>query len=140
MGNEDQITLLLKPRLGLVLRQLVSTYGNPSEGIGVLHLGLGTLQVAGDAGVFGPVQHGADFLAQFQRCRPDEPRRLSPNPDEDVRPAVQDVDTLGVQEGLQLWRRTGTCGFKATQRGYDAATILEEQMDSPVSAPGGYPV
>lgn len=29
------------------------------------HLTLGSLQVAGDAGVFGPVQHGADLLAQF---------------------------------------------------------------------------
>lgn len=29
------------------------------------HLSLGSLQVAGDAGVFGPVKHGADFLAQF---------------------------------------------------------------------------
>lgn len=28
-------------------------------------LALGALQVAGDAGVFGPVQHGADLLAQF---------------------------------------------------------------------------
>lgn len=29
------------------------------------HLRLGALQVAGDAGMLGPVQHGADFLSQF---------------------------------------------------------------------------
>lgn len=29
------------------------------------HLTLGALQVAGDAGMLGPVQHGADFLSQF---------------------------------------------------------------------------
>ena len=29
------------------------------------YLALGALQVAGDEGVFGPVQHGADLLTQF---------------------------------------------------------------------------
>lgn len=66
------------------------------------HLTLGSLQVAGDAGVFGPVQHGADLLAQFQGGGSDQAGRLSPDPDEDVGPAVQDVNALGVQQGLQL--------------------------------------
>lgn len=30
-----------------------------------LYLALGALQVAGDTGMFGPVQHGADLLTQF---------------------------------------------------------------------------
>lgn len=68
------------------------------------HLALCALQVARDAGVFGPVQHGADLLTQFQSCSPDETRGLPPDPDEDVRPAVQDVNTFGVQQRLELKR------------------------------------
>lgn len=69
------------------------------------HLTLCSLQVAGDAGVFRPVQHGADLLAQFQGGGSDQSGGLSPDPDEDVGPAVQDVNTLGVQQGLQLWKK-----------------------------------
>ena len=71
------------------------------------HLTLGALQVAGDAGVFGPVQHGADLLTQFQSGGSDETRRLPPDPDEDVGPAVEDVHALRVQQGLQLRNEMG---------------------------------
>lgn len=79
------------------------------------HLTLGSLQVAGDAGVFGPVQHGADLLAQLQGGGSDQAGRLPPDPDEHVGPAVQDVNALGVQQGLQLWR--GEVGATGREKG-----------------------
>ena len=79
--------------------------GEPPAGCAPLsstHLALGALQVAGDEGVLGPVQHGADLLAQLEGRRPDQPGGLPPDPDEHVGPAVQDVHPLSVQQGLQL--------------------------------------
>lgn len=52
--------------------------------------------------MFGPVQHPAHLLAQLQGGRAHQPRRLAPDPDEHVRPAVQDVHPFGVQQALQL--------------------------------------
>lgn len=68
----------------------------------VCYLTLGALQVAGDTGMFGPVQHGADLLTQFQGGGSDQTWRLPSNPYEDVRPAVQDVNALCVEQRLQL--------------------------------------
>lgn len=71
-------------------------------GTSLPYLALGALQVAGDHGVLGPVQHPAELLAQLQRRRTHQPRGFPPDPDEDVRPAIQDVHALGVQQALQL--------------------------------------
>jgi len=108
-----------------------STAAWGSAPVGLPYLALGALQVPGDHGVLGPVQHAAQLLAQLQRCRPHQPRRLPPDPDEDVGPAVQDVHALGVQQALQLGAPQGTRGSGTHQ-----LSQLENSLPAPKRQPG----
>lgn len=67
-----------------------------------LYLALCSLQVADDHRMLGSVQHTTQLLSQLQCGRSNQPWRFAPNPDEHIRPAVQDVDSFGVQKALQL--------------------------------------
>lgn len=56
------------------------------------------------------MQHGADLLTQFQGGSSDQTWRLPPDPDEHVRPAVEDVHALCVQQSLHLRKETEADG------------------------------
>lgn len=83
------------------------------------HLRLGALQAAADHCVTWPVQHPTQLLAQLECSSTHQAWGLAAKPDEDIRPAVQDVHTSCVQQALQLYDkwlavRTWTTEFYRT--------------------------
>lgn len=83
------------------------------------HLRLGALQAAADRGMAWPVQHPAQLLTQLEGSSAHQARGLAAEPDEHVRPTVQNVHAACVQQTLQL--QTGSLEVKAQPTGRDPA-------------------